>query len=157
MRIQSATAIDRQNTVESIAARMGITKDTLSVEDQLMNDADAELNELKLEKDKSLLWKEIDHVSGEDVRELSDSELQPLADKLGMTLEDARAYEQERLASLQEYKRPYDEAVAQQELDKARGIEDADTALQRALDTNENNISDVTRDATRAIQSSEMI
>ncbi len=136
---------------------MGITKDTLSVEDQLMNDADAELNELKLEKDKSLLWKEIDHVSGEDVRELSDSELQPLADKLGMTLEDARAYEQERLASLQEYKRPYDEAVAQQELDKARGIEDADTALQRALDTNENNISDVTRDATRAIQSSEMI
>jgi len=153
----SATAIDRQNTVESIAARMGITKDTLSVEDQLMNDADAELNELKLEKDKSLLWKEIDHVSGEDVRELSDSELQPLADKLGMTLEDARAYEQERLASLQEYKRPYDEAVAQQELDKARGIEDADTALQRALDTNENNISDVTRDATRAIQSSEMI
>ena len=159
-----ASLTEQQNTVNSIAARMGITKEALTQEDLLKAEQDKlfetyqkEQWDLQTEWDKQAFVKRMDNLLGNQVRTLTDSEVQQLADQTGLSYEDARQTADEWAIARQKVYEPFQQQEEDLTKNKDRAIQDAQTQLQRAKETVNNNIDDTRTNMLREVAGYEKI
>ena len=161
---QSASIADQQNTINSIAARMGITKEATTKEDQLNAEQQALFDSYKVEQDKLITeWdkqdfvKRMDHLLWENIRNLTDAEVAQLAAQSGLTPEEWRKVADEWSQARQKVYEPYQYKQEDLTKDKDRAIQDANTQLERTTQSINNSIDDVTTQMQRDVAGAEKV
>lgn len=153
-----ASAAEQQNTVDSIAAGMGIEKDSLTRADKIekakMDQIEVykkEQENLQTEWDKQWFVKRMDNILGETNRELTPQEIQSLSDQSGLTPEEwQKTYEEWRQARDEVFD-PFETNKETLTIQKDRAIMDANTQLDRDEQTVANSINDIETQTARDI------
>lgn len=160
-----ANSVDKQNTVEAIAARMWITKESITPQDMiaqqqndLLKNYQDEQWQLILDADQQKAWKEFDAIGWTDPsRYPTESEIQNIANKY--QLDPKKAQE-----AADAWKIAKDKSIEQQRwkekdiwTEKDRNIEDAQTQIQRNKEDINNQIDDVVTQLGRDVSWAEKV